>query len=245
MSKQRDLVLVTGTSGGLGAAIAGTLINSGFRVVGIARRDVSPEALGLEGDDTAHYLHRSFDLADLDGIGPLVAEIVAEAGKPYGLVNNAALGADGILPTMHNSEIEAAVRVNVTAPILLTKYSVRHMLSASRGRVVNISSIVARTGYRGLAAYGATKSAMEGFTRSLARDVGPRKITVNAVAPGFLTTDMTSVLSSDNLERIRSRSALGRFAEVEEVASMVSYLMSDAAAAITGTVLTVDGGSTA
>ena len=119
------------------------------------------------------------------------------------------------------------------------------MLSARRGRVVNISSIVARTGYRGLAAYGATKSAMEGFTRSLARDVGPRKITVNAVAPGLLTTDMTSVLSSDNLERIRSRSALGRFAEVEEVASMVSYLMSDAAAAITGTVLTVDGGSTA
>ena len=132
----------------------------------------------------------------------------------------------------------------VTAPIVLTKYIVRHMLSARRGRVVNISSIVARTGYRGLATYGATKSAMEGFSRSLARDLGPRGITVNAVAPGFLETDMTSALGNQ-LDRIRKRSALGRFATVDEVASSVIYLLSDAAAATTGTTITVDGGSTA
>ena len=115
----------------------------------------------------------------------------------------------------------------------------------SPGRIVNISSIVARTGYRGLASYGATKSAIEGFTRSLARDLGPRQVTVNAVAPGFLETDMTSGLGDKNLTRIKGRSALGRFAEVSEVAASVSYLLSAEASGITGATLTVDAGSTA
>ena len=150
-----------------------------------------------------------------------------------------------MLPTMHNSEIESMIAVNVTAPIVLSKYAVRHMLSARRGRIVNISSIVARTGYRGLAAYGASKAALEGLTRSLARDVGPRNVTVNAVAPGFLPTDMTSTLGDDNLERIRKRSALGRFAELDDVAASVEFLLSEAGGSITGTTITVDGGSTA
>jgi len=119
------------------------------------------------------------------------------------------------------------------------------MISARRGRVVNVSSVVARTGYRGLAAYGASKAAMEGFTRSLARDVGPRGVTVNAVAPGFLKTEMTSGLGGANLDRIQSRSALGRFAAVDEVAGAVGFLLSEAAAGITGTTVTVDAGSTA
>lgn len=237
-SEKGDLVIVTGTSSGLGASIATNLLGAGYRVVGISRRPVD---LG----NAPGYQHISFDLADIDGIAELVASIVKAHGKPYALVNNAALGTDGILPTMHNRDIEALIAVNVTAPIVLTKYVVRHMLAARRGRIVNISSIVARTGYRGLAAYGATKASMEGFTRSLARDIGPRKITVNAVAPGFMETDMTSVLGDDNLKRIRSRSALGRFASVNECASMVGYLLSDAAAGITGTVMTVDAGSTA
>jgi 3-oxoacyl-[acyl-carrier protein] reductase len=241
MSQDKDLVVVTGTSGGLGRAIARRSIDAGYRVAGIARRDVTTSDLGVDAGD---YLHIAHDLGDIDGLSGLVADLVERTGKPYALVNNAALGHDGLLPTMHNSLIEEAVNVNVTAPIVLTKYIVRHMLSARRGRVVNISSIVARTGYRGLATYGATKSAMEGFSRSLARDLGPRGITVNAVAPGFLETDMTSALGNQ-LDRIRKRSALGRFATVDEVASSVIYLLSDAAAATTGTTITVDGGSTA
>lgn len=237
-----DLVIVTGTSGGLGAGVARRAVADGYRVVGISRRDVTAASLGL-GDD--EYVHVPFDLGDVGGIGALVADIVSRFGKPYALVNNAALGTDGLLPTMHNSDIETLVRVNVTAPIVLTKYVVRHMLSARRGRVVNISSIVARTGYRGLAPYGATKAALEGFTRSLARDLGPRGVTVNAVAPGFLATEMTSSLDDGNLDRIRKRSALGRFAEVDEVASMVTYLLGDAASGITGSIHTVDAGSTA
>lgn len=237
-----DLVIVTGTSGGLGRAIAARLVTDGFKVVGIARRAVSAEDIGTDAD---HYVHVEYDLGNIDGINDLVRGIVAEHGKPFGLVNNAALGTDGLLPTMHNSDIEALVRVNVTAPLVLTKFVVRQMLARKRGRVVNISSIVARTGYRGLAAYGATKAALEGMTRSLARDVGRRGVTVNAVAPGFLETQMTAGLSEVNLDRIQSRSALGRFAEPDEVAAGVSFLLSDAGAGITGTTITIDGGSTA
>jgi 3-oxoacyl-[acyl-carrier protein] reductase len=237
-----DLVIVTGTSGGLGRAIAARLVTDGFKVVGIARRAVSAEDIGT---DTDNYVHVEYDLGNIDGINDLTRGIVAEHGKPFGLVNNAALGTDGLLPTMHNSDIEALVRVNVTAPLVLTKFVVRQMLARKRGRVVNISSIVARTGYRGLAAYGATKAALEGMTRSLARDVGRRGVTVNAVAPGFLETQMTAGLSEVNLDRIQSRSALGRFAEPDEVAAGVSFLLSDAGAGITGTTITIDAGSTA
>lgn len=237
-----DLVVVTGTSGGLGRAIASSAVADGFRVVGVARRLVDAAAVGA---GAGQYSHIEFDLGEIERLGDLVGEIVDRFGKPYALVNNAALGTDGLLPTMHNSDIERLIAVNVTSPIVLTKYVVRHMLSARRGRVVNVSSIVARTGYRGLAAYGATKAAMEGFTRSLARDLGPRKVTVNAIAPGFLSTEMTSGLGDQNLERIRKRSALGRFAEVDEVAAAVGYLLSDAGAGVTGSTITVDAGSTA
>jgi 3-oxoacyl-[acyl-carrier protein] reductase len=237
-----DLVLVTGTSGGLGQAIAARAVADGFRVVGIARRSVTASSVKATQDT---YCHMEFDLSEVDQIGELVHEVIDRFGKPYGLVNNAALGTDGLLPTMHNSDIEELVKVNVTSPIVLTKYVVRHMLSARRGRVINISSIVARTGYRGLATYGASKSAMEGFTRSLARDLGPRHVTVNAVAPGFLETEMTSALGDKNLDRIKGRSALGRFAEVDEVAAAVGYLLSEEARGVTGATLTVDAGSTA
>ncbi|GAB2468142.1 SDR family NAD(P)-dependent oxidoreductase [Jatrophihabitans fulvus] len=237
-----DYAIVTGTSGGLGRAITARLVEDGFRVVGIARRAVTAADIGTDG---ANYVHVEYDLGDIDGISDLVRGIVAEHGKPFGLVNNAALGTDGLLATLHNTAIEDLVRVNVTAPLILTKFVVRQMLARKRGRVVNISSIVARTGYRGLAAYGATKAAMEGMTRSLARDVGRRGVTVNAVAPGFLETQMTAGLSEVNLDRIATRSALGRFAAVDEVAAGVSFLLSDAGAGITGTTITIDGGSTA
>lgn len=242
MSELERLVVVTGTSGGLGSEIARSLIEDGFVVIGVSRRDVSPEDLGVL---PSTYVHLNWDLSDLHSLRKLAQTIINTHGKPFALVNNAALGTDGLLPTMHDSEIEMLIRVNITAPILLTKYLVRPMLSSREGRIVNISSIVARTGYRGLAAYGATKAALEGFTRSLARDVGPRNVTVNAVAAGFLATEMTASLDQANLVRIKRRAALDRFATTDEVASAVSYLLSPEAKGITGTVLTVDAGSTA
>jgi 3-oxoacyl-[acyl-carrier protein] reductase len=237
-----DLVVVTGTTSGIGRAIAVSLATAGYRVVGIARRDLSAAELEVEAPA---YHHERFDLSEIGGLADLVGRIVEEHGKPFALVNNAAIGTDGILPTMHNTEIERLMRVNVTSPIVLTKYLVRHMLTERRGRIVNISSIVARTGFRGLAAYAATKAAIEGFTRSLAREVGPRGVTVNAVAPGFVETSMNAQFGRGELDRVVKRSALGRLASADEVAGAVRFLLTEEASAISGSVLTVDAGSTA
>lgn len=234
-----DLVVVTGTSGGLGRATARRLVADGFEVVGISRREVDPADIG-DG-----YTHVAADLSDLDDIPALCRRILAAHPRPFGLVNNAATGIDGLLPTMHNSQIRGVVELDLLAPVMLSKYLCRPMISARRGRIVNVSSIVARTGFRGLSVYAAAKAGLEGFTRSLARDLGPRGVTVNAVAPGFLDTEMTSVLGPTNMERVRNRSPLSRFATTDEVAAAVAYLLSAAAGGVTGTTLTVDAGSSA
>lgn len=236
------LIVVTGTTGALGAAIANRALQSGLRVVGVARRAAGED---LPRGRDGQYSHVRWDLSQVESLKALVDLIVRDYGSPYALINNAAIGTDGLLPTMHNREIEEIIRTNLTAPIILSKYAVRPMLARRSGRIINISSIIARTGFKGLAAYGATKSGLEGFTRSFAREVGARAVTVNAVAPGFLETDMTSALPPRELDRIRSRSPLKRFASLDEVAAVVQFLLSDDAAGITGTVQTVDAGATA
>jgi 3-oxoacyl-[acyl-carrier protein] reductase len=174
-----------------------------------------------------------------------VREVVTRHGTLFGLVNNAAVGHDGVLATMHASHIAESLRINVEAPILLAKYCSRPMLLQRNGRIVNVSSIIASTGYSGLSVYAATKAALVGFTRSLARELGKAGITVNAVAPGYMETDMTVGLDGEKLASIRRRSALGRLATVQDAASAVAYLLSPDAAGITGITLTVDAGSTA
>ena len=160
----------------------------------------------------------AFDLGKIDKIPELVRNLRKEFGPLFGLVNNAALGLDGALSLMHNSQIEELVRVNTLSPIVLTKYVVRAMMSERKGRIVNVASIIGFTGYSGLSVYAATKASMLGFTRSLAREVGRLGITVNAVAPGFLDTEMTHGLAGEQREQVMRRSALRRLAGVDDVA---------------------------
>ena len=237
-------VIVTGASRGLGLGIARRLAADGFQVIAVSRSD--SEALGeavKAADGRLHHL--AADLSDIDALGDLHRAAKKAFGPIYGLVNNAGGSAEGLLANLTHKQIEALIRLNTTSPIVLTKYLARGMLAAGEGRIVNISSIIASTGFNGLSVYGATKASLVGFTKSLARELGGIGITVNAVAPGFIDTELTSSMSDKDRERIANRSALRRLAEVEDVAAAVSYLMSDGARNVTGTVLTVDAGSTA
>ncbi len=241
-------VLVTGGSRGLGLAIAQKLAAAGYRVIAVARqksKDVTAAMAQAERGKEGALHFVPFDLGKIDEIPDLVRSLRKEFGPLFGLVNNAALGLDGTLAMMHNTKIEELVRVNTLSPIVLTKYVVRAMMADGAGRIVNVASIIGFTGYSGLAAYAATKASMLGFTRSLAREVGRLGITVNAVAPGFLATDMTHALTDEQRQQVVRRSALHRLAEVEDVANAVEYLIGDKACNISGTVLTVDAGATA
>jgi 3-oxoacyl-[acyl-carrier protein] reductase len=234
-------VLVTGGSRGVGLAIARKLSTDGYRVIALARKPGA--ALKAPLNDNLHF--KVFDLSNVEAIGDMVRDLKKEFGPLYGLVNNAALGTDGLLSNMHLTQIEELVRVNTVSPIVLSKYAVRAMMTAGDGRIVNISSIIGSTGYSGLSVYGATKASLIGFTKSLAREVGRLGVTVNAVAPGFMDTELTRSLDEGQRGQIARRSALQRLVDVEDVAGAVSFLMSDAAKNITGTVMTVDAGNTA
>jgi 3-oxoacyl-[acyl-carrier protein] reductase len=238
-------VLVTGGSRGIGLAIARRLAASTFNVIAVARRESDELRAAISGTKQGNLHFRACDLSDVDAIPAFVKQMRDEFGAIYGLVNNAGIGTEGLLATMHNSDIEALVRLNVLSPVILTKYIVRHMMADGEGRIVNISSIIASTGYNGLSVYGATKAAATGFTRSLAREVGKLGITVNAIAPGFIDTELTHSLGGEGRQKIAGRSALKRLPEADDVASMVDYLFSDGGRNITGTVLTVDAGNTA
>jgi 3-oxoacyl-[acyl-carrier protein] reductase len=248
MSDKPRNVLVTGASRGLGLAIARRLTAAGYQVIAVARSKSKPltEAIAAaEAGGRVPLRFMPFDLGKIDAIADLVKNLRREFGPLYGLVNNAAVGHDGALAMMHNSRIEELVRLNTLSPIVLTKYVVRTMMAEGAGRIVNVASIIGFTGYSGLAAYAATKAAMLGFTRSLAREVGRLGINVNAVAPGFLDTEMTHGLVGEQRERVIRRSALRRLADVDDVANAVEFLLGDQARSISGTVLTVDAGTTA
>ena len=231
-----DNVIVTGASRGLGAAIAARLAADGFHVIAVSRRiaeaprDVTPVA---------------FDLAEVAAIPDFVRSLRQRFGPVYGLVNNAGLGTEGLLANMPDADIEALIRLNTLSPIVISKYVVRGMMAQGRGRVVNISSIVASTGFNALSVYAATKASLVGFTRSLAREVGRVGVTVNAIAPGFIETEMTRGLQDNDRERIIARSAMRRLAEPSDVAALAAYLVSESGRNITGAVLTVDAGATA
>lgn len=237
-------IVVTGATRGLGLEIAKSAIDEGYKVIAVGRTITSSlQDVASEHPERIHF--EQFDFDQTAKVHEFSTYLTKKYGRIWGLVNNAAQGTDGVLATLHEQDISRLLRVNVEAPILLTKYLLRPMLMNRAGRVINISSIIANTGFSGLAVYGATKAAMVGFTKSLSREVGKVGITVNTVAPGYMETDMTSALQGEKLESIKRRSPLGHLARAEDVAQMVIYLLSDRAERVTGSTFVVDAGSTA
>jgi 3-oxoacyl-[acyl-carrier protein] reductase len=241
-------VIVTGGSRGLGLAMARTLAAAGYRTIAIARRSTeelmaASHAAADGGRGAIEF--RACDLSDLGQIGPLVKALRADFGPIYGLVNNAGLGTTGVLSNMRDQDIQRLIQLNTISPILLSKYVVRSMMAQRDGRIINIASIVASTGYSGMSVYSATKASLIGFTRSLAREVGQLGITVNAIAPGFIATEMTDEIDESQRERIARRSALKRMADPIDVARSIEFLLGDGGRNVTGTTLTIDAGNTA
>jgi 3-oxoacyl-[acyl-carrier protein] reductase len=240
-------VIVTGGSRGLGLAMVRALAAADYRVIALARGSTEEltAASRAAADSGGVIEFRACDLSDLGRIAPMVKALRADFGPIYGLVNNAGLGTSGILSNMRDQDIQRLIQLNTVSPILLSKYVVRSMMAQREGRIINIASIVASTGYSGLSVYSATKASLIGFTRSLAREVGQLGITVNAIAPGFIATEMTHELDEPQRLQIARRSALKRMADPIDVARSVEFLLGDGGRNVTGTTLTVDAGNTA
>ena len=236
-------IVVTGASRGLGLAITEHLADAGYRVVAVSRA-LSEDLAAAQGRHDGLIHHVAADLLETDSLRDVIRAAKVH-GPIFGLVNNAGLGTDGLLSNMHASQVDALIKLNVTAPIMLSKYAVRDMMVAGGGRIINMASVIASTGYSGLSVYGATKASMVGFTKSLAREVGRFGVTVNAIAPGFVDTAMTQVLGDAGREQVVRRAALRRLAEPADIAAMAVFLMGEGGRNITGQVMTVDAGATA
>lgn len=241
-------IVVTGGSRGIGLAIAKRLARAGHQVIAVARHAGetidSATAEARDGGSGSLRFHPA-DLSDVAALPVLARTLRREFGPLGALVNNAGTGSAGLLATTSDGEIERMIGLNVLSPVILTKHVVRGMMADGAGRIVNVSSIVGFSGFKGMAAYAASKAAMLGFTRALARELGPLGITVNAVAPGFVDTDLTRGMDEGQRLQVIRRSALRRLAEPDDIASAVEYLLGDGARNVTGTVLTVDAGATA
>src|SRR3984893_7040658 len=241
-------VIVTGGSRGLGLVMARPLAPAGYRIIAMARGSteelMAASRAAADGGRGAIEV-RACDLSDVGRIGPLVKALRADFGPIYGLVNNAGLGTSGLLSTMRDPQIQRLIQLNTVSPILLSKYVVRSMMAQRDGRIINIASIVASTGYSGLSVYSATKALLIGFPRSLAREDGQLGITVNAIAPGFIATEMTHELNEAQREQIASGSSLKRMADPIDVARSVEFLLGDGGRNVTGTTLTIEAGNTA
>lgn len=239
-------VVVTGGSRGLGAVLVRSFLERGDRVATCSRSSTpATDAWSADPKVADRFMHEAFDLTDRSACDAFVGRVVERFGRVDVLVNNAGLARDGVLGLVRSEEVDQVVDLNLKATIHVTRLVARRMLRQGSGRIISISSVVGISGYRGLSVYGATKAAIDGFTRALARELGPRGITVNSVAPGYLRTEMTHGLDDAQLQQITRRTPLGRLGEAEEVAAAVCFLASPEAGFVNGQMLVVDGGLTA
>jgi 3-oxoacyl-[acyl-carrier protein] reductase len=237
------VALVTGASRGIGRAIADALALQGAIVIGTATADSGAasidERLRAQG---ARGRGAVLDVASGASVDALLSDLASREGSPSILVNNAGITRDNLLMRMKPDEWDAVIGTNLSSLYRVSKACVRDMMKARYGRIVNVSSIVGLSGNAGQTNYAAAKAGMLGFTKSLARELASRNITVNAIAPGFIDTDMTRALDDKQVQALRDQIPLGRLGDAADIAAAVVYLVSDAAAYITGQTLNVNGG---
>ena len=237
------VALITGASRGIGRAIAKHLGAMGYIVVGTATTESGAEKISAylnDADISGRGL--SLNVTDTDSISTVLKIINDEFGAPAVLVNNAGITKDNILMRMKEAEWSDVVDTNLNSMFRLSKACLRGMTKARWGRIINISSVVGSMGNAGQSNYAATKAGAEGFSRSLARELGSRNITVNCVAPGFIDTDMTKELAEDHKAAMLTQVPLGRLGEADEIAAVVAFLAADTGAYITGETIHVNGG---
>lgn len=239
-----QVALVTGASRGIGKAIAMQLADDGFAVAvnyasSAEKAEAVVEAIIADG---GHAMSIQADVSDSEAVTAMFASVESQLGAVSVLVNNAGVTDDGLVMRMSVDQWDNVLGTNLRSTFLCTKAALRSMLRARTGRVINISSVSGISGNPGQANYAASKAGVIGFTKSVAKEVGSRGITVNAVAPGFIQTDMTADLADNVLEEVTKQIALARLGDAEEVAFMVGYLASERASYITGQTIVVDGG---
>lgn len=244
MSDGRNVAIVTGGTRGIGLAIARRLATDGWDLIVTYRGDeeVARQAEADLRPITNRLVVRAADVSDGEQAGALVELAMAEFGKIDAVINNAGITRDTLLMRMDEADWDAVMSTNLKGAFLLSKAAIRPMLRARSGRIVNMTSVVGLVGNAGQANYAAAKAGLVGFTKSLAKEVGSRGITVNAVAPGFIETRLTDVLGDDLKEGLLKNIPAGRFGTPEDISGAVAFLLSPDASYITGHVLTVDGG---
>jgi len=239
------VVIVTGGSRGLGAGLVQAYLDAGELVATCSRTPTDQtDAWAKEPATADRFLFVPADLAKSEDAQAFVKAVIAKWGRVDVLVNNAGVARDGILAMVPDDDVDTVIDLNLKGTIYVTRLVSRRMLARGRGHIVNISSIVGRSGYRGLAVYSATKAALDGFTRALARELGSRGIIVNGVAPGYLRTEMSHGLDEEQLGQIERRTPAGRLGEPADVARAVLFLTDPANTYLTGHILVVDGGLT-
>ncbi len=234
-----QVALVTGASRGIGASIAESLASAGATVVGTATSDKGAEKITAAIGSGARGA--VLDIASEDSVQALISDIQAKEGPPTIVVNNAGITRDNLLVRMKSEEWDSVLSTNLSGVFRVCKATLRGMMKAKRGRIINIASVIGLMGNPGQANYAATKAGIIGFSKSLAREVGSRNITVNVVAPGIIDTDMTRVLPEQQRTAMLGQVPLGRLGEAQDIANSVVFLASDAAAYITGETLHVNG----
>lgn len=240
-----QVVIITGGSKGLGAGLVQAFIDGGACVATCARsRSASVDKWMADPKLRDRFLFVQADVSVREDVDALVKRVVERWGRLDVLVNNAGVAREGVVALMSDESIDQVVDLNLKGTIYMTRAASRVMLTRRSGSIVNISSVVGISGYRGLSVYSATKAALDGFTRSLARELGSRGITVNGVAPGYLRTDMSHGLDEEQLAQITRRTPLGRLGDSSDVARAVLFLTQPDNRYVTGHVMVVDGGLT-